>query len=51
MGAEVDIHMSELSEVLVIGLRPTIIGQAVGSIHLVDDLTDAFHFTEEGEMN
>jgi len=38
--------MSELSEVLVIGLGPTIIGQVVGSIHLVDDLADAFHLVE-----
>jgi len=38
--------MSELSKVVVIGLGPTIIGQAGESLHGVDDFADAFHLVE-----
>lgn len=43
--------MSKISKVLVIGSGLIIIRQAAESIHLVDDLADAFHFTEEGKRS
>ena len=43
--------MAKISKVVVIGSRPIIIAQAAGSILIVDELADAFHFVEEGERS
>ena len=43
--------MGKVDKVLVISSGLIIIGQAAESIHLVDDLADAFHFIEEGKRS